>query len=186
MPTIHDHIIDRNYGFVVERVRTHPEEARSSNKHGITPLHWLAFDNAPLHVVQAVYEAFPDALHAVNRHGNTPLDVAIQCSSEEVIDFLRAPYKCKPLLSSNFDLACKIKKAQEDINQLLRQNKSLNQEVTELKGSCDRQVNTIFSLRFKLEGNNSLKDDFQIYLMNERQSKEREHIIKRINVAYSA
>lgn len=89
MTMMYDLAREQKYNFLIERCRLYPEEAKYVADNGSTTLHWLVYDNAPFEAVKAVYHAYPEAIEATNRHGNNPLDVAMQCSSKEVVDFLR-------------------------------------------------------------------------------------------------
>jgi ankyrin repeat protein len=51
--------------------------AAQKNNHGNLPLHYAAHYNAPLEVVEALYNAFPDGALQKNNDNNTPLDLAI-------------------------------------------------------------------------------------------------------------
>jgi len=54
-----------------------PEGAAQKNNHGNLPLHYAAHYNAPLEVVEALYNAYPAAAQQRNNDNNTPLDLAI-------------------------------------------------------------------------------------------------------------
>ena len=51
--------------------------AAQKNNHGNLPLHYAAHYNAPLDVVKALYDAYPQAAMQKNNDANTPLDLAI-------------------------------------------------------------------------------------------------------------
>jgi len=64
--------------------------AAQKNNHGNLPLHYAAHYNAPLEVVKALYDAYPDAALEQNNDQNTPLDLAIaDGASPDVIALLQ-------------------------------------------------------------------------------------------------
>ena len=72
----------------MKRLPTHPKEAYQLDKDSTAALHCLTFVNFSLWAIKAVYEAFPGALYDVDLNGNIPLNIAMECASREVIDFL--------------------------------------------------------------------------------------------------
>ncbi len=58
-------------------LKVFPEGAAQKNNHGNLPLHYAAHYNAPLEVVEALYNAYPEGAHQKNNDSNTPLDLAI-------------------------------------------------------------------------------------------------------------
>eukprot|EP00593_Proboscia_inermis_P016442 CAMPEP_0171301130 /NCGR_PEP_ID=MMETSP0816-20121228/10214_1 /TAXON_ID=420281 /ORGANISM="Proboscia inermis, Strain CCAP1064/1" /LENGTH=283 /DNA_ID=CAMNT_0011778395 /DNA_START=60 /DNA_END=911 /DNA_ORIENTATION=+ len=94
MSTLYDHAYDEVVmrARLIERAKTHPEEAQYRDSSGCTALHVLALYNPPMDAVAAVYGAFPDALTIVDDDGLMPLDVAMQHNaSKAVIKYLSNP-----------------------------------------------------------------------------------------------
>jgi ankyrin repeat protein len=58
-------------------LKVYPEGAAQKNNHGNLPLHYAAHYNAPLEVVEALYNAYPEGASQKNNDNNTPLDLAI-------------------------------------------------------------------------------------------------------------
>lgn len=96
-PKLYQYCFDNDFDDIIDRVRTHPREARFVDEGGYFPLHWLAsWKAAPLDVVKAVYIAYPTALKRKNKLGDTPLHIATNVQSSksgEVINFLRESKK---------------------------------------------------------------------------------------------
>lgn len=139
--TLYNHALDKNYGALIERAKNHPQEAEFVTSSGVTTLHWVVYDGAPFDVVRAVYMAYPSALDSINHHGNTPLDVALQCSSEDVVSFLRDP---------PFDAKTAFLELKKEMIQLRHENKKLSENFKRLERICADQEKDIYSLEEKL------------------------------------
>jgi len=81
----------KQFDSVVKRAETHPKEASfQSTAGGTTPLHWLAYHNAPQHVVKFIAKLAPSTLNVQDKDGNTPLDIAIMYGApSDVIKYLK-------------------------------------------------------------------------------------------------
>eukprot|EP00592_Proboscia_alata_P019621 CAMPEP_0194421128 /NCGR_PEP_ID=MMETSP0176-20130528/20361_1 /TAXON_ID=216777 /ORGANISM="Proboscia alata, Strain PI-D3" /LENGTH=571 /DNA_ID=CAMNT_0039229075 /DNA_START=56 /DNA_END=1771 /DNA_ORIENTATION=+ len=93
MSALIQHACMQDHAKVIERVRTHPHEARVKNKFNYNTLHILAYSDAPLDVVKEVFLAYPAACKQRTKNfSRTPLDEAIHAgSSKALIGFLRNP-----------------------------------------------------------------------------------------------
>ena len=63
-----------------------PKEANGSRW---LPLHLACINNANLSSIQALYDAYPEAIFASDRRRRTPLDIARSNKNQEVIDYLQ-------------------------------------------------------------------------------------------------
>ena len=71
-------------------MKIYPEGAAQKNNHGNLPLHYAAHYNAPLEVVEALYNAYPQGATQKNNDNNTPLDLAIaDGASPNVVSLLQ-------------------------------------------------------------------------------------------------
>mmetsp|Transcript_48543 Transcript_48543/g.58575 ORF Transcript_48543/g.58575 Transcript_48543/m.58575 type:complete len:227 (+) Transcript_48543:71-751(+) len=201
MANLNDYIIDKNYEMVIERVRMNPDEAKSTNANGITPLHWLAFDNAPLESIEAVYKSYPDALHSLNKNGNTPFDVAIQCSSPDVVDFLRNPslyslnmsgvanIEITPLRDlrdlSNIELAHEIQNLLNTREQLFSIKTVVCQKNLELEYLCNEQQEHIFRMQETQQASYYENDNYKPLELKNSTDRERDVLLfRQINAGY--
>jgi len=102
--SLYDAALHGKFKKVLERVKTHPEEARIRNSFGYLPLHWLAASqwksvqptesaqNDHFDAVVAVFRAYPEAIGYENDMGRTPLNYAVEYgASEAVVEFLQNP-----------------------------------------------------------------------------------------------
>lgn len=198
MVALNDYIFDQNYEMVIERVRMKPEEARNSDVNGVTPLHWLAFFRAPLYVIEAVCESYPDALYALNSNGNTPLDVAIHRSTADVVEFLRRSCLCLHRLHvrrtpneeftqmrglSTAELSREIKQLHAENYQLFHMKKAVSQKVSELEYSCSEQQEKVLKIQRMLQTKDFKNDDFRLIDLQRGQPTEMV-LFKGINAGY--
>ena len=173
MTTLNQYILDKNYDSAIKRARSHPKEAHESDENGITALHWLTFDDAPLEVVRVVYESFPGALYTLNKNGNTPLDIALECASSEIVYFLQDPQKHQ---RTSFERVMKSnKKNRNKTNSLRSKSISLSEEFNKLGVHMHKNEFTAAK---------NYLDDYQIRAMNENQARQRLLLIECINFAY--
>eukprot|EP00978_Attheya_sp_CCMP212_P034371 scaffold143762_cov53-Attheya_sp.AAC.5 len=85
-PRLFDLAIQKSFKRVKERVQTHPYEASYRHPRRWTALHCVVEYGAPIDVIKAVYEAYPEALHATDYQGRTPHEVAL---SDDAKQFLK-------------------------------------------------------------------------------------------------
>mmetsp|Transcript_40432 Transcript_40432/g.47308 ORF Transcript_40432/g.47308 Transcript_40432/m.47308 type:complete len:187 (+) Transcript_40432:19-579(+) len=186
MNMLNYYIDQKDYDSAMERNRTHPEEAKHSNKNGITALHWLVFDKAPLETVQAIYESYPGALHDVNKHGNTPLDIAIYRSSGEVIQFLIKSKEYQRITQTNIEVSHEFRKLRGEVDYLRRQKITLTEKLGTIQNSDHNQRIKTAAMQKSNEGKNHFIFDLDLLKMDENKENERLRLIKRINTAHAA
>jgi ankyrin repeat protein len=76
--TLHDAVQHHDVQQVLQRAKTHPEEAVSLDDHRSTPLLLACWEAHPsLAIVQALIQAHPQAALEQNTHGDTPLHVLL-------------------------------------------------------------------------------------------------------------
>eukprot|EP00550_Attheya_septentrionalis_P008600 CAMPEP_0198295876 /NCGR_PEP_ID=MMETSP1449-20131203/30120_1 /TAXON_ID=420275 /ORGANISM="Attheya septentrionalis, Strain CCMP2084" /LENGTH=253 /DNA_ID=CAMNT_0043996309 /DNA_START=14 /DNA_END=775 /DNA_ORIENTATION=- len=97
-PRLFDLAIQKSFKRVKERVQTHPYEASYRHPRRWTALHCVVEYGAPIDVIQAVYEAYPEALHATDYQGRTPQEVAL---FEDAKQFLKELQAAKSSTSSS-------------------------------------------------------------------------------------
>lgn len=81
-------VLTRDWDRVIQRLREYPEEAKFLDDFGLSPLHRACFRDAPVHVVEALVEAFPEATTMQDRcnfSGLTPLHAACHYCSVSVV-----------------------------------------------------------------------------------------------------
>jgi len=155
MSSLIDLIHSKSYEAVVERARAFPKEAADKNKDDITALHWVTYDNAPLNVVKAIYDAWPGALYVSNRHGNTPLDVAMKCASDEIIQFLQNPeeeQERRRLMSHLLHL-------RQEMHAVQNENARLFQQYHDLTITHNTNAATISSLQNELDASGCIIEE---------------------------
>jgi ankyrin repeat protein len=94
MPPLLELVEGRRWRQVIDRVRRHPEEARlrnwpSADEGGTTALHEAAMNDAPIDVIDALLQAYPDATMALDNDGWTPLHTSCYFdASHEIVERL--------------------------------------------------------------------------------------------------
>jgi len=90
MSGLYDLAYEKRYKKIAERISAHPSEVEFQCKgDGNTPLHMLAYNNAPLEYIKAVVEARRGVVQIKNNENNTPLDMAIENNgSQGVVEYL--------------------------------------------------------------------------------------------------
>ncbi|GHP12325.1 hypothetical protein PPROV_001105300 [Pycnococcus provasolii] len=74
---LHDLIIVKNWDGVRARIQSNPGEVRQKNFRGWFPLHWAAYNKAPLDVVRYLVEKYPDSVREkTGSGGSLPLHMA--------------------------------------------------------------------------------------------------------------
>ena len=76
-PPLFDLCVRRSFDEALQRVQTHPHEARFKHPRNWTALHCCVEHVAPLPVVQAIYQAHPESLTAKDWQGITPEEAAV-------------------------------------------------------------------------------------------------------------
>eukprot|EP00593_Proboscia_inermis_P013286 CAMPEP_0171310822 /NCGR_PEP_ID=MMETSP0816-20121228/21019_1 /TAXON_ID=420281 /ORGANISM="Proboscia inermis, Strain CCAP1064/1" /LENGTH=261 /DNA_ID=CAMNT_0011795173 /DNA_START=119 /DNA_END=904 /DNA_ORIENTATION=+ len=80
----------KEFDKLILRARTHPKEVQYKDEFGCVALHWLASWNAPLDVIEAVYEIDPNHADLKNCAGTTPCDAAVfNTASDNIIRLLQ-------------------------------------------------------------------------------------------------
>ena len=75
---------------IIKRCKKNPKEAQAINDAGWLPLHLACYKNAPLNVIQALYEAHPDSITCKTNIGWLPINIAsVGIASQDIIDYLR-------------------------------------------------------------------------------------------------
>lgn len=81
-------VLSRDWDRVLRHLGEYPEEARFLDDFGLSPLHRACFRDAPLAVVAALIQAFPEATHMQDQcqfSGLTPLHAACHYCSTAVV-----------------------------------------------------------------------------------------------------
>lgn len=97
--TLHDACERQDTEAILVRCKTHPQEAVMADEKGSTPLHIACWRNLPLPVIQALIEAFPQAVSHQDVHGDTPLHVALT-NPETCAQVVRALIQACPTVVS--------------------------------------------------------------------------------------
>ena len=92
-----DLILDMNWEQVMQHVQEHAEDAQWSDGHWHeTPLHLACQQNAPIHVIRAVIQAYPPALLIPNGATHKDLPIHIACRYQVHEEILRELLKEYP------------------------------------------------------------------------------------------
>uniref|UniRef100_A0A7S2LVK8 Uncharacterized protein n=1 Tax=Leptocylindrus danicus TaxID=163516 RepID=A0A7S2LVK8_9STRA len=81
---------NRDWDAVIERTKTHSQDAKWRDSSGWYVLQRVICDQAPFEVIHAVWRAFPAAIHNISRDGKTPLHCAYRwgvCDTQ-LFDFI--------------------------------------------------------------------------------------------------
>ncbi len=105
--------------------------AAQKNNHGNLPLHYAAHYNAPLEVVEALYNAYPEGALQKNNDNNTPLDLAIaDGASPNVVALLQG----KSVPPSDEELLIRHKaryeKMEKDLQSYMERHDSVHEDVS--------------------------------------------------------
>jgi hypothetical protein len=84
-PPLFDLCVRQSFDAALERVRTHPHEARFKHPRNWTALHCCVEHVAPLHLVKAIYKAHPESLTAKDWQGTTPEEAAVDLETKEFL-----------------------------------------------------------------------------------------------------
>jgi len=166
-PPMFDSAVRRSFPQVLERAQSHPHEASYLHPRGWTTLHCCVEYDAPMDVIQAVYEAFPEALLKVDYRGQTPLDLAL---SEDCQDYLsRMQKRQQEVVDETEEKQCQtrtnsINTTQATINHNINQQyaddgkkfimehvENISKQITNLQTSCKLLEEELNELKKKLE-----------------------------------
>lgn len=80
----------KHWGKLLHHLQSHRHEAAEEEDEGKLPLHYILMHRAPLTVVQALVQVYPEALYCrQSSNGFLPLHVAIAtCCDVDVIEYL--------------------------------------------------------------------------------------------------
>jgi len=82
-------VLNVDWHLVASRTRSHPHEAQYVDEYDRTPLHVACLPaDVPLHVIDCLLEAFPQATMTRNKWGATPLHCACLYSENKVVQRL--------------------------------------------------------------------------------------------------
>jgi hypothetical protein len=84
-PRLFDLCVRQAFDAALERIRTHPHEARFKHPRNWTALHCCVEHVAPLELVKAIYQAHPESLTAKDWQGITPQEAAVDLETKEFL-----------------------------------------------------------------------------------------------------
>lgn len=143
MSTLYDHAFYSRYDEVIERAITSKREIKYQNIDGNTPLHWLAYNNAPLKVIKALTETYRGLLQIKNDDGNTPLDVAVTNNASQIsINYMTETRHNERM--KTFDDFVLLQCSLEDLTE---ENKKLTSMLIRVTNICNKHENEILTLK---------------------------------------
>lgn len=156
-PQLFDLIIQLRFDEALKRVKSHPHEVSYPHPRRWTALHACVEYGAPIEVVEALLEAYPDALVMKDWRGQTPLDVAL---TDELKLYL-ASVDVSSLFGSETggrdveggiptdNLAADV--TPENPHGVLQHIDKMSQQVANLRRQCDSLEDEIRNLRKALD-----------------------------------
>ena len=74
---LHWNILAQDWEKVLRRIETHPQEVHKKNEHQNLPIHFACYTGvAPLRVIRALVDEYPESVHILNRKGYDSTDLA--------------------------------------------------------------------------------------------------------------
>jgi len=149
-PQLFDFIIQLRFGEVLKRAKSHPHEVRYPHPRRWTALHACVEYGAPIEVVEALIQAYPDALSVKDWRGKTPMDIAL---TDELKQYL-ASVDIDSLVGGGTEgtvtvggVPTSADVASEDSQDALQHIDKISQQVVNLRRQCDSLESEIRMLR---------------------------------------
>ena len=151
-PPLFDLCVRQDFTQALERVRSHPHEARFKHPRGWTALHCCVEHVAPLDLVQALCEAHPPALSTKDWNGKTPVESAVDPATKEFLQKVMDGGKWEPTVpldASSVEPHVDLQKVLKHVNEMGAQVESLRTTSESLQKELDALKATLRSLAKK-------------------------------------